>query len=139
MESLLPLVVTASKLSSVHPVGLVIVVLGVVLFASGWVWLIYQNYRFSPIHGILSIIPLWALVYGFLRMEHAHKEPWISACVGGIAVAAIGSILVFAAQICEDSDACMKGRGNPEAVEQVIESDSTSYLAPPTTFDLLSC
>jgi hypothetical protein len=129
LESLLPLVAEA-KLSSVAPVAMIVMICGGLLSLVGFLWLVFQNSRFSVVNGVIGfLIPLWALIYGFFGMEHRHKSLFITLFVAGGAVAGLGSFLYAANQACENDIRCgIRDLSIIEEGGEAQESDDQSSL-----------
>lgn len=134
MEHTMPLYVAASKLSSVMPVGIAITAIGAAVCVAGWIWLIYQNARFDPIHGVLSLLfPPYALIFAFVGLEHRFKSEFTAAFLGGALIAGLGYSLVFAADDCENNPNCGLRIDYTEAAEEEASDDDSSALERSTT------
>jgi hypothetical protein len=124
MDAALPILVTAGELTTVAPVANIFIYLGWTLLVVGWGFLVFQNYRYSPVMGALSIIPLWAVIYGIIVMEHRKKPQFLAVFFSGIVVVWFGSMLLFANDICEEDPKC--GAPPPEEEETAEETESES-------------
>jgi hypothetical protein len=131
MGAALPLILTAAKMSTVMPVAWAITVLGGVGFGVGWLWLVYQNWRFGTVHGVLSLIPLYALVFAFARLEHAQKAVWTALFLAGFVVSMLGYTLVFSADDCENNPDCAATKAQQTSDSGSDDSGSGSSIQPP--------
>lgn len=95
-----------AKLGMIENVSWFLMAVGLCLMAVGWLWLIYQNYRMSPIQGILSVIPLLAVIFAFYTLEHRQKSIWTSLFVGGIIVGSLGNVLLYSVDLCHEDTRC---------------------------------
>ena len=110
-----------AKLGMIENVSWLLMAVGICLMVVGWLWLIYQNYRMSPVEGILSIIPILAIIFAFYTLEHRHKAIFTSLFVGGFVLGTLGNILLYSVDLCHEDIKCAAPMQFEEATDQENE------------------
>jgi hypothetical protein len=130
MVELIPtLAPVAAKLETVNNIAWITTLIGGICFAVGWGWIVFQMFRYSPVQGVLALIPPVALWQAFFRLEHAQKSQWVTASVAGAAIAGFGGMLLYSNMVCDADDACQPY--TPPATNASPESGSGSETPPP--------
>lgn len=94
------------KLEFIESISLTLMYGGLGVSAVGWLWLVFQNYRMDPVQGILSIVPLFALLFALFSLEHRYKTQFTSIFLGGFVLGALGNVLIYSVDVCNADARC---------------------------------
>ena len=107
-----------ARLGMIENVSWFLMVVGVCLMVAGWLWLVYQNYRMSPVEGILSLLVIPAVFYALYTLEHRHKAIFTSLFLGGFIVGTLGNTLLYSVDLCREDIKCAQPMQFEEATDE---------------------
>ena len=107
-----------AKLGMIENVSWLLMAVGICLMVVGWLWLIYQNYRMTPVGGVLSILVVPALFYALYTLEHRQKAIFTSLFLGGFIVGTLGNVLLYSVDLCREDIKCSAPMQIEEATDE---------------------